>query len=96
MAELIERETLRRYFEQNPETDFSAAEIVNTIDYMPSIDAAPVVHAKWFRWWEKSAMYSCSNCERGALLNGDGSELLTPFCPHCGARMDADAPERGE
>lgn len=88
MTDLIDRGALRSYFEQNPEADFSSADVVRTIDYMPTVDAAPVVHARWTsktNW----TLDRCSNCGKSGFPEW-------PYCPGCGAkmRMDADAPER--
>lgn len=60
----------------------------------PTID--PVRHARWARKdnsknckriGDFEEWYECSACEGNA---GDKSA----YCPDCGARMDADAPER--
>lgn len=48
---------------------------------------APVRHGRWVDWdvgqgidiWHK-----CSEC-------GDGEELISNFCPNCGAKMDGGA-----
>lgn len=62
---------------------------------IPTIDAAPVVHAEWiFRIYDVDGEWHtarvCSNCEQNRVA-GIG---LAMYCPNCGARMDADAPER--
>ena len=62
----------------------------------PTVAAAPVVHARWekivireeTRYREEISHFSCSRCKSG------NSDFLPRYCSNCGARMDADAPER--
>jgi hypothetical protein len=53
--------------------------------------AEPVRHGKWI-WngdtldWER--LHYCSECKKYALRDTDGKyEVLSDFCPHCGADM---------
>ena len=69
------------------------------IDAIPTVEAAPVVHA---RWMQKHHIISLGN----VTLTGTyptcnlcgyawiGVAKNTNYCPNCGAKMDADAPER--
>jgi hypothetical protein len=60
-----------------------AAEEVNDA---PTVDAAPVVHARWdpiTRIFKYSKQWTCSVCGIPSLTNRH------KFCPGCGARMDA-------
>jgi hypothetical protein len=54
----------------------------------PTIEAKPVVHA---HWEEGAPFHQCSNCN-GFALSFDNEpyrkEILSNFCPHCGAQMD--------
>lgn len=34
--------------------------------------------------------HECSECENLALVDEDGNERLTDFCPHCGAEMESE------
>lgn len=48
--------------------------------------------AKWkFQWTNvdgtHSELHRCSDCECNAIKGVGGSEILTPFCPYCGAKM---------
>ena len=63
-------------------------------DETPTVDAAPVRHAKWIPKTIKiggidwPSWMKCSECGNDAL-NAEGTDFLTDFCPWCGARMDA-------
>jgi NADH pyrophosphatase NudC (nudix superfamily) len=67
-----------------------AALLLRLIDQQPTIDAEPVVHARWMQDDTLKDLYFCSKC-----LTRDHRKPKHKFCPDCGARMDADAPERG-
>lgn len=49
--------------------------------YAPTVDAAPVVHARWV-WSPECCKWICSNCR------GREGECESPVCKWCGARMD--------
>lgn len=58
---------------------------LDDLDDYPEADVAPVVHGHWSRL-EKNLFewkYRCSSC------NG-WTKIATTFCPHCGAKMDAE------
>ena len=62
---------------------------------IPTVEAEPVVHAYWEGRYEVNMNLGdwrlCTACgwdEWGKPEKG------SPFCPNCGARMEADAPER--
>lgn len=59
------------------------------IEDAPTIDAAPVVHARWNRayedWRHQMAGNECSAC--GFVLFGP----VGSYCPRCGAKMDGGA-----
>lgn len=59
--------------------------ILEDIRSLPSSDVAPVVHGKWIfndDLWE----FRCTNCKRSI-----GNIEKYKYCPHCGARMDAES-----
>lgn len=59
------------------------ADAVFAVEDFASVDAAPVVHAKWIPFHSEAAgdIQYCSACDIGFDARMD-------YCPHCGARMD--------
>lgn len=60
--------------------------LLEIIDNQPTVEAVPVVHAKWIyndfiKEWE------CSNCHSSASLSDDKNSHPN-WCPQCGAKMD--------
>lgn len=91
MAEFIKREAVidlitRRY--ENPEI------CTQEINSIPAADVAPVVHARWISWEEAGNFvpspdrHECSVCHDAAQVLINGFELLSDYCPNCGAKMD--------
>lgn len=68
--------------------------LLNFLDNAPTIEAKPIVHAHWEKgcddeyivipWW------TCSHCGKGALTKKETiyDQVLTDYCPYCGAQMD--------
>lgn len=56
----------------------------------PTIDAVPVVHAKWQDHHCTNCYAVCPTCKSP---NGFVMRIETPHCPHCGARMDGESEE---
>ena len=55
----------------------------------------PARRALWVRRKDPYAEYNqkkyylrCSECNMSATLDWKGNEVLTPYCPYCGAKMD--------
>lgn len=85
-----------RYTEEAPSVIFTKAgqEIFNSgveaanfaVHDAPTIDAAPVVHARWddgHRCTECICLCTTAKMPQGHLIF-----IETPYCPNCGARMD--------
>ena len=94
MAEYIEREAAidlitRRY--ENPEI------WTQEINSIPAADVAPVEHGRWISWEEAGNFvpspdrHECSVCHDAAQVLVNGFELLSDYCPNCGAKMDGGA-----
>lgn len=60
----------------------------------PVADVAPVVHGRWISWEEAGNFvpspdrHECSVCHDAAQVLVNGFELLSDYCPNCGAKMD--------
>lgn len=68
--------------------------IIDDISRMPTVEAKPIIHAKWEPDEESSVekpCYRCSNC--GAVLEEDYNWHNHNFCYHCGAKMDGEENE---
>ena len=60
---------------------------------LPVSDVAPVRHGRWVEYENESDMgyHYCSECKHQAFNYDEGGcnvEILSDYCPHCGARMD--------
>ena len=53
----------------------------------PTVDAVEVVHARWEKASETMPIYRCSICRERNLFK-NGSNVLSNYCPNCGAKMD--------
>lgn len=57
-------------------------------------DVAPVRHGRWVSWEEADNFipsprrHECSVCYDEAQVLVNGFELLSAYCPNCGAKMD--------
>lgn len=74
-------------------------QIASIVENIPTADVAEVKHGRWIdRYSEKydNHLYECSECRKKALYDTRGDELgsikttqvLSPVCPWCGAKMD--------
>lgn len=52
--------------------------------------AAPVVRGRWIGWEEAGNFIECSVCHDIAKRLCNGYDLLSPYCPNCGAKMDKE------
>ena len=76
------------------EVCYSERSIKQMIDCQPTEDVAEVRHGKW-RVHDSDVGYvqfACSLC--GELVTLDDEEQPYPYCPNCGARMDAERIEQ--
>ena len=86
MSDLISRSALIEFARNH----FGGEIDCNDIARFPTIDAVPVVHA---RWEENRMYYRCTAC--GTDFDDDivfihpGEFHLPNYCPECGAKMDA-------
>lgn len=60
-------------------------------------DGRVVVHGRWISWEEAGNFvpspdrHECSVCHDAAQVLVNGFELLSDYCPNCGAKMDGGA-----
>ena len=64
---------------------------ITALQKIPAVEAVPVVHGEWLYDERKDIIY-CNHCNNYALFVWDEisceiSELISDFCPHCGADM---------
>lgn len=66
-------------------TRFIVKKILNDA---PTIDAEPVVHAKWA--YIGGDEWCCTNCGDVKSTEGRWEPMLDKFCSECGAKMDSE------
>lgn len=89
MAEYIDREKLIDAIKNDCSemVYYTKSEAIDCINAEPAADVAPVVHGKWVNTnKEVEQMCKCSAC--GYPISYFWSR--TPYCPHCGAKMDKE------
>ena len=69
-------------------------DMIICIDNAPTIEAEPTRHGKWIKEnivltsLPPKGRWHCSGC--GSIKVGYDESVLTPYCPNCGAKMDAE------
>lgn len=64
--------------------------------------SVPVVHGRWISWEEAGNFvpspdrHECSVCHDAAQVLVNGFELLSDYCPNCGAKMDGERKDGGD
>lgn len=72
---------------------------IDIIEDAPAADVAQVVHGRWISWEEAGNFvpspdrHECSVCHDAAQVLANGFELLSDYCPNCGAKMDGERKE---
>lgn len=97
MAEYIEREKAIEHIETHLpyrcSEDFieGQKDCVEQLKSLPSADVVEVVHGEWLRDTDWKYDYHCSVCNDSAIKDDYGNyDVLTDYCPYCGAKMDAE------
>lgn len=92
--EYIEREAVVNLREEfwKDRCDHMAVRVTNIMN-LPAADVVPIVHAYWEEYWDDNYLswcHKCSNCGNFPLTKEETmhDEVLSDFCPYCGARMD--------
>lgn len=69
-------------------------DVIDMVKTLPTVDAVPVVHARWKRhdedWRHQIAGNECSAC--GFVLYG----VVGSYCSRCGAKMDGGAKDAAD
>ena len=77
--------------------DVDPREMLDEIESLPAVDAAPVVHGRWIHCAGKSNVWHCSECGGRIMYNQTRKTYnikkppvseANKICKHCGARMD--------
>lgn len=97
MSEYIEREAVMKIIDDYGTTHGSvlgshsgAVDAVGDIIYnLPAADVEPVVHGEWV--YDEFDIPHCSECGHEVMPN-----LISPFCPNCGAKMDGEERQNNE
>jgi hypothetical protein len=87
MKEYIEREAAKVKFR---DLLLIGSGVCDILDEVPAADVAPVVHGEWVVVTKGilGKNYACSKCYILASEGNSGhNDILTPFCPYCGADM---------
>jgi hypothetical protein len=84
-ADALEARAYEIYVHASPEFKTRMNTLKALIDQAPTIDAVPVVHARW------STHQECSVCGDFARYSAYGEPYYSRYCPNCGAKMDGGA-----
>ena len=75
--------------------DVSPESVIEVIESIPAVDAAPVVHSSWHS--TPDGHVYCGSCrfplaKTRVLIEGVDKYLYltTKYCPNCGAKMDLE------
>ena len=73
-------------------TDVPADDITICELFTPKSDYVKRERGEWIAYWDNDYLqysYKCSVCEKDALTKEETmhDQVLTPFCPYCGADM---------
>lgn len=97
LTAFINEDDIKKFVEEKACDDYFLGGICDAIDEIkniPTVDAVPVIHGRWIEPVPGDGFPYCSNCkkialDRGLFLNRTLMDWhLTPYCPHCGAKMD--------
>ena len=73
--------------------DADAYEFPGDLIHVPTADVVEVKHGYWEEYWDDNYLcwsHKCSNCDNFPLTKDETmhDEVLSEYCPHCGAKMD--------
>lgn len=80
ISALIEEFEIQRLIKED--RLFTIPQINALIKNAPTVDAVPVVHAKWIAQNDALTRFMCSHCK------SENHEGFETYCQKCGAKMD--------
>lgn len=92
MSDYIKREVILSHYKKCSFAMVKA--VIAYIEDIPAADVAPVRHGRWLSWEEadncvpSASRHECSICHDAAQVLVNEVELLSVYCPNCGAKMD--------
>lgn len=99
MAEYIEREALIQTIQKDQwigaqGKDYALCDIAE----QPTADVVEVRHGEWKLYWDDNYLswsHKCSECGKFPLCKEETmhDEVLSNYCPNCGAKMDGKGEE---
>ena len=81
---------------QNPELFNVSPRFLQILRDLPAADVEPVRHGRWISWEDADNCipspnrHECSVCHDAAQVLVNNIELLSNYCPNCGAKMCLD------
>lgn len=95
MADYIDREALLKdvaRIGEYPWREWETAEVFALVAKQPAVGVAPVRYGKWIRVGSGTACSKCmTGLKRTTALNDEWVDLSEmPYCPKCGAIMEAN------
>ena len=85
MAEYIEREEAKQFFNLNFGGVSHAIIASRLLDEIPAADVSPVRHGRWlYVDTDIEQFFLCNRCKQKEYWESD-------YCPNCGAKMDLEA-----
>lgn len=94
---LIDADALLKRMQNDPLFDLvERYGVSGVINAEPTVEAEPVRHGKWFIG--TVPYFVCSECKNRTPLRWDERcgyvlDYRSPYCPNCGAKMDAERKE---
>ena len=91
MAEYIEKQTMLEDFEScnRSSPEWTPQRVKTLIVRQPPADAVTALYGEWIYDCDTDEP-RCSECGEDALEG-----VITPYCPHCGAKMDEEDENNG-
>lgn len=95
MSDYISRDEIFSVWRSMPKPA-SISSLTDAINRTPAADVAEVRRGRWISWEDADNCipspnrHECSVCHDAAQVLANNIELLSNFCPNCGAKMDLE------